>query len=173
MFGYLLIAAGFAAYGPPTSQDAYYAFTDRILVDVREIGDVLAEEELKYQPTFPFDLLLERCVRKQDRKTVVENGDIEFFGGYECIMEIWPNAEASYRTIGFFRHDGFQWIYHGQIGQARIPSPAQFDPQNGLGQFETKPGSLAYDGDPNNPLNRDYNPYQDHFDITGWDRIDP
>lgn len=161
MFPFLVIAAGFAAYGPPSNYDAYEAFTARILVDVRETGDVLREPEIKQAPGFPSDLMLERCEPREHRAVHLRNGAVVRYNGYDCIMEVWPNANPPYRTTGFFRHNGFEWEYHGAIQAVDVPSPGKFSRDHDRGKMVTKPGSVAYDGDPDNPINDDYDPYKE------------
>jgi len=168
MLYFVLLASGFAAYGAPTNHDAYQAFIDRILVDARESGDVLREESGWAQSNVPLDVIIERCVRKQNRKVPLRNGGVEFYAGYDCILEVWPKTEAPYRTWGFFRHDGFSWHFHGPARAAYLPSPDEFDPFGRSGETITKSGSLDYDGDPKNPLNENYDPYRDFFDQTKW-----
>lgn len=170
---FVIAAAGYAAYGPPTNEDAFGAYIAHILEPVRESGDVIREAELHYSYDFPSDVLLQRCVRKKNRKVVFENGVVQYFGGYECIMEVWPNAEPSFRTSGFLRHDGAIWVYHGPGRRVAIPSPSEFDPSHDKGQIINKPGALSYEGDPKHPMNPDYNPYGDYFDDTGWVQDDP
>lgn len=174
MLTFIAIAAtGFAAYGPPTNEDAFGAYIAHILEPVRESGDVIREAALHYSLDFPSDVVLQRCVRKQDRQVFFENGVVQVFGGYECIMEVWPNAEPSFRTSGFFRHDGFDWVYHGPVGESIIPSPSKFDSNRDKGRIINKPGALSYEGDPKNPMNPDYNPYAKFFDETGWVQDEP
>jgi hypothetical protein len=164
MFSIFVIAAGFAAYGPPTNQDAFEAFTARILVEVRESGDALREPELIFAPDFPLDVEIERCVPRAERAVRMETGAIVQYNGYDCIVEVWPNAQPPYRTSGFYRHTGFEWEYYGPIQEVYVPSPSQFAPNRGGGQMVTKPGAITYDGSPSNPINDGYDPYQALFD---------
>ena len=168
MFTIVMALASAAAYGPPTSHDAFEAFTDRILVEVREMGDVLREEEISYFPSYPSDVRLERCVPRAERRVRLRNGAIVSYSGHECILEVWPNAEAPYRTSGFFRHDGFRWRYHGPVQETPVPSPSDFDRQSGEGELVLKAGALAYDGNPKNPLNEDYDPYEALRNSAPW-----
>lgn len=162
----LIIAlfAGFAAYGPPISSDAYEAFTARLLEDLHYAGDILREPEIRAADNFPSDVILQRCAPRDQRKVRLGNGDVAFYAGYECIMEVWPNALPSYRTVGFYRHNGVAWEYHGPIQAVAIPSPSKFDPIKGDGEIITKEGSLLYDGDPDHPFNETYDPYQNILD---------
>ncbi len=169
----VIAAAGFAAYGPPTNEDAFAAYITPILAPVRQSGEVIREAEAHYRPDFPSDVILQRCVRKQDHKVILANGVVEFHGGYDCIFEVWPNGEPAFRTSGFFRHDGFDWVFHGPLQRARIPTPNEFSPLRGKGLIIEKSGSLNYDGNPQNPMNPDYDPYQDYFNDTGWDQEPP
>ena len=164
MLSLLAIAAGYAAYGPPTNQDAYEAYTAKILVDVREAGDVLREPQLMMMTDFPSDVIIERCVPRAEREVRHANGAVVRYNGYDCIVEVWPNAEPPYRTSGFYRHNGFEWEYFGPVQEVRVPSPNQFARDRNSGQMVTKPGAVNYDGSPNNPINDDYDPYQALFD---------
>lgn len=163
VFFVTLLASGIAAYGPPTSQNAYDAITDRILVLVRESGDVLYEDELAKRPEFPSDIVIQRCAKKNNRATKLESGYIKYLGGYDCLVEVRPNGDPPYTTAGFFRHNGFEWEYHGPVREPNNPIGIKFLDQEEPGEFILKEGSLPYEGDPANPLNPSYNPYQALF----------
>ena len=170
MLTFLAIAtAGFAAYGPPTNEDAFTAYIAPILLPVRETGDVIREAELHFRPDFPADLNLQHCVRKENHKVNLGDGIVGYFGGYDCIFEVWPHGEPAFRTSGFFHYDGFEWVFYGPVKRSQIPSPEAFDPIRDKGRFDTKPGSLTYDGDPRNPVNPSYTPYEDFFEETDPD----
>ena len=53
---------------------------------------------------------------------------IKYYSGYECIIEVWPIGAPSFLTPGFFRYDGYQWIYHGTPYATDLPPLADFDP---------------------------------------------
>ena len=158
----VIIAAGAVAYGPPSNQSAYQAFTDEILVEVQYSGDYISEQELRSKDDFPSAVNVVRCIGKSDRKVRISSGRIAYYDGYDCAVEVLPNGEAPYRTFGFFRHNGLQWEYHGPMRASRQPknfgSPRNKDP------VLEKPGALEYEGDPRNPFNEGYNPYRDHFE---------
>lgn len=166
----MLLAAiamqGFAAYGAPTSEDALEAFVTPILAKVRYYGDALDEPRIRALPDFPFDISLERCLPRAARKVRLDNGQYVSYRGYECVFEVWPNAEPSYRNSGFFRHNGLTWEYYGPRRTPDLPTPAEFDPIKGDGRLLTKDGSLAYEGDPENPLNEGYDPYAAFFEYS-------
>ena len=163
----IILASGIAAYGPPSSYDAYEAITNRILVDLYERGDVLREENRRNADDFPSDVVIHRCAKKNHRATRTDDGVVRHLGGFNCAFEIFPNARPSYRIFGFFRYNGFEWEYHGPLRETRLPGPSAFDSQHGAGEPILKPGSVAYEGDPRNPLNPDYNPYSDLLGRSG------
>ncbi len=160
----LVIAASAAASGPPTNHNAFEAFTARILVDVREAGNILAEPALMRAPTFPLEVQIERCTKRDNREVRVPSGAILHLSGHDCIIEVWPNADPPYRTAGFFRNTGYEWEYYGPVREVFVPSPSNFAPKNDIGRMITKPGSINYDGTPADPFNEGYDPYQALFD---------
>lgn len=164
-----ILLQGLAAYPAPTSQDAYDAFTDRILVDVRYSGDVLAEPTIREGADFPQEIVLHRCVARDQRAVKLGNGAVVRYRGYDCIFEVFPNAEPAFRSAGFFRHDGMTWEYYGPVRPITVPSPSEFDPIRRDGDIIGKPGSIIYDGSPRDPVNENYNPYRDLFDAS--DRV--
>ena len=166
MLNFLAIAAaGYAAYGPPTNENAFDAYIARILAPARFAGDVLEEERLHQRLDFPSDVILQRCIRRQQREVVLESGAVDHFGGYDCIFEVWPNGEPSFMTFGFFRHDGLEWIYYGPMPETDIPLPSEFDRDRTKGNFVAKPGALPYGGMPENPINPQNTPYQDFYEL--------
>jgi len=166
MFLLALLFQGLTAYQAPTSEDAYEAYIAPILADVREAGDVLSEPRLRQARNFPFDITLERCLPRSQRAVRLKNGALARYDGYECLFEVWPNAEPSYRNSGFFRHNGLKWEYFGPRKHPNLPSPAEFDPIKNDGKIIVKDGALPYDGAPNNPLNANYDPYAEFFDLS-------
>lgn len=154
------------AYAAPTSHEAYIAYTDRLFHLFRQTGDALHEQELRLAPDFPIDVTLERCLPKTDRAVTDLNGAVRYYDGYDCMMEVMLNAAPGFRGLGFFRHNGLEWEFFGETMPARAPSPAEFDPLKGEGLLLEKPGSIVYDGAPQNPFNDDYDPYRDIFETS-------
>jgi hypothetical protein len=165
MFLLAVIAASFPTYAAPSHQEAYDAFTEKVLIVWRERGDVIAAEKFRQDPNFPADLLLERCEPRLPEEVVRPSGEIGRFAGYDCIMEVWPNTEPSFRTFGFFYHDGFEWVYSGAVYGRKIPALEQFQPLKNEGDFILKDGAQNYDGYPNSPFYNDYDPYKKLFEL--------
>ncbi|NNL90259.1 MAG: hypothetical protein HKP25_14435 [Marinicaulis sp.] len=161
MIALALIAAGYAAYGAPSNEDAYVAFTARVMEPWAETGDVIREAEIRTHPEFPAAVVLERCENRVAREIVPPLGGIEVTNGYECIQEIILNGSTRYRNVGFYRHQGLNWEYYGPVQESNIPMLSRFSKPR-RGEEEAKPGALTYDGAPEDPFNAKFdNPYAD------------
>jgi len=160
-----MVAAGFAAYGPPDNHGAYIAVTNRVLAREEIQGLPVYEQAVATSPMFPSEVTLERCVRRQDKQVKLPNGAEIQLGGYDCIIEIWPNAAPSYRTTGFFHHDGFEWNYYGPVSESNTPSISAFTAEKTYGGFVARPGSTEDLSERDNAANnRGYNPYREQFE---------
>ena len=164
MISLALIAAGYAAYGAPSNEDAYAAFTARMMGPWAETGDVLREADIRAHPDFPAAVVLQRCENRIAREIKPPIGGIEVTNGYECIQEIVLNGSTRYRNVGFYRHQGLRWEYYGPVQETLVPMLSKFSKPR-TGAEATKPGALVYDGDPQDPFNERYdNPYKDILD---------
>lgn len=162
-----LMAMTTVAYAPPTDRDVYEAFIANILEPIRFSGQVLVEPIIRQRPEFPAELVIERCAARNDRAVLVADGFYARFDGYECVFEIFPNAEPSFRSVGFFRFDGLEWIYHGPAKAVSAPSFILKDNNNNTAnKIILKDGALQYEGAPRNPFNENYDPYEDLFDFS-------
>ncbi len=162
----VLIAASYVAYAAPTHDEAYSSYTARVLEAWREKGAITQMERIRKEPYFPTDISIERCERRRDREVIRPSGEFARVAGYECIMEIWPNSAPSFRSPGFFYHDGVEWIYFGAIHETPTPSLSEFNPLRDEGAFILKEGAQGYDGAPRNPYYDNYDPYGRLFDLS-------
>lgn len=161
----MLLAAA-VVYGPPTNNDVLDAYSANIVANLREAGDVFAEERVRQFGDFPATTIVERCRKKAEHRILGDAYQPTLLIGYECIFEVWPNTETPFRTSGFFRFTGFDWEFFGPERAMRVPSVSDFARSEEAGEFILKPGALDYNGDPNNPLNENYDPYQALFKAT-------
>ena len=83
--------------------------------------------------------------------------------GYRCLVEVIPYAIPAFTLSGIFTFDGYEWIYIGET------MPRSMRPQEtlnrkdvgGRGRTILKPGSIPYDGNPDDPVNDVRSPYRD------------
>ena len=154
----LLMNAPDVAFPPPSSYDAYVAFTDR-LIDEEATGQ---ETTRRLALSYPAAVILERCVRRESSVFNEFTQSVARVGGYNCIQEIVPNASPSFRNTGFYTILGGEWTYFGATQANRIPSLREFDPPSRT-PYRLKNGSIPYEGNPANSFNEQNDPYQDLF----------
>ena len=163
MFIIAAIAAGYVAYAAPSHEDAYEAFADRVLEAWTERGQSAAHFRVRREPNFPAFLTVERCEQRKEQDIIRPSGVPDRESGYDCLLEVFPNAAPNFRTRGFFYYDGLEWVYFGAIYPRDIPNLSEFNSLDGEGEFTLKEGAQDYDGTPRNPYYDNYDPYRELY----------
>jgi len=162
-------------YAPPSEHDVLLALQTRFYqADDAYLDPILTTEryELRFNH-YPVDTILKNCDPLVVNRLSGRGRNLPFRSGYKCLVEIISHAVPPYDVIGVFEYDGLRWFYHGDY------LPRQFKPQDTINRVSTansgriilKPGSIPYDGNPENPINR--NVTSPYADLLGFDRIQP
>lgn len=121
---------------------------------------------------YPVDAIVQHCDPyeienvnpRKDRRLTVKRG-------YRCLVEIVPYAVNSFYLSGIFYHTGTNWAYYGLDKRRSIRPQEIINRKNSINSGRTilKPGSLAYDGFPEDPFNDVPSPYDS---LLGFERED-
>lgn len=150
------------AYPPPSTAEAFEAFSSIWFSQGEGFGNAGREITLRSAAEFPIAIELLSCVSGEKKNSNSNAIYATVTSGYFCIQEVFPTGGASFQTFGFYFHDGIEWKYSGQYSPTAIPTPNQFDPLPRR-PAQAKPGSLLYDGNPAHPFNEVNDPYRDLF----------
>lgn len=154
-------------YPPPTEYDVLNLLQKRSTVGAEETFvdpyDQVENYELGFS-SYPIDVILRHCDPFENDSKRYGFRSIQYDRGYRCLVQVISNATAPYDLSGIFTHDGLQWRYYGYNLPRGIRPQETINRKNvSSGRFILKPGSVPYDGNPENPINDVRSPYRDLF----------
>ncbi len=162
-----IIAAMFlgVGYPPPTEYDVLLLLQKRSTVGGDLFVDPYAQVET-YELDFgayPVDVVMRHCDPFRTTRKRVGLGAVSYNRGYRCLVEVISHALPPFDLSGVFTHDGLQWHYFGVNKPRKIRPQETINRKNiNQGRYILKPGSIPYDGNPDNPINGNVpSPYDD------------
>jgi len=154
--GSLVLAAGIIASipishaavvsGPPTNWDAHNALVKRFTDASESSYYALSGSAISGNANFPSNVTIERCNYNNEKALPTQANFQSLVSGYDCVLTVYPNGEPSYQMLGFFMHDGFQWLLHGPTRAGLIIPLDRYENGTLSSTVTPRDGSILYDG---------------------------
>ena len=171
IYGLLLTMLFGVGYPPPSERDVLRVMQREFKTVHGEFFDpvTIAEENSLRFSDYPVDVILKRCDPVEVPLNARRRNQLLFREGYRCLVEIIAYAVPPFNVSGVFSYQGVRWEYYG------YNRPQSFRPQSVINRqasdrsrFILKPGSIPYDGFPDDPINDVPSPYRDLLSIEGF-----
>ena len=161
-FALLLLGVG---YAPPSDRNALEALQYRFALNTHDLlapatSLELDEGEASY---FPIAAQLYHCDAIAVRRHKDANRFLPFRSGYQCTVEITSVGYPSYQITGVFSFNNGRWQFYGdnRPGEYRPQDLLNQGGERGNARVILKPGSIPYNGFPEDPINVLAAPYKE------------